>query len=178
MRAVQKKRPRFMTPKRWFLVAAACIVTLGVWFGFYLRDVMSPRWSEEAQARSIALQHGTMTEIDLMRKHVWEEVTWVAEGRNAENEAVYLFIKENGDPETVAASSVMPEQELLDRFRSANADAEVIRITPGRFRGGPAWEIYYSEPSERGTTYFYSFYRFDESGALLDTYRLPSTTGP
>ncbi|MHA7963465.1 hypothetical protein ACX93W_04910 [Paenibacillus sp. CAU 1782] len=168
-----------MTRKRWILISIAAIVTLSVWFGFYFRDVMSPRWSELNQARETAMQSGLIADVVQLDKHVWEEVTWVAEGKDPQEQEIYLFMLANGEIETFHKSKVLTEQELLERFQREKPDSEVIRISPGRLRGGPAWEIYYTEPSGNGVSHYYSFYRFDESAELLDTFRLPATTtGP
>lgn len=178
MRAIQRKRPPFMTRKRWILISIAVIVSLGVWFGFYFREVMSPRWSELNQAREAALESGLIADVEQLNKHVWEEVTWVAEGKNELDQEIYLFMLADGQIETYDKSRVVSEQELRERFKQEKPETEVISISPGRMRGGPAWEIYYTETSDKGVSHYYRFYRFDETAELLDTFRLPTTTGP
>lgn len=160
------------------MITIAAIVAFGVWFGFYFRDVMNPRWTELNQARETALESGLIADVVELEKHVWEEVTWVAEGKDQLDQEIYLFMLANGEIETFDKSKIFSEQDLLERFQREKPESDVIRISPGRLRGGPAWEIYYTEPSGKGVSHFYSFYRFDESAELLDTFRLPTTTGP
>lgn len=182
MRAVEKKRPPLMTPKRWLLLAIAAIVTFFVWFGLYFREIQLPKWSEDREMREAALETGELAEIRELYKHVWEKTTWIAEGVDEDGENRYLFVTEEGEPIfAVDEEDTLGQDEVEDKFRAVNSDAQkarIIRISPGLFRDAPVWEVYYSSKSDGMNRYYYQFYTFDRNLELIETYKLPAKTGP
>ncbi|MEK3881410.1 hypothetical protein [Paenibacillus sp. PL2-23] len=182
MRAIEKKRPPFMTPKRWILLISASAVTFLVWFGLYLHDIQSPLWGLERSMRQAALQTGELSEVDKLHKHVWEASSWIAEGRDGAGAVRYVYLTGEGEPlYTIDADDVLSEEELLAQFREANRSAaglEVVRVQPGLFRDSPAWEVYYSSQDGDRRRYYYQFYTFDREGDLIESFTLPTGTGP
>lgn len=182
MRAVEKKRPPLMTPRRWLLLAIAVIVTFLVWFGLYFREIQLPKWSEEREMRETALNTGELAEISKLYRHVWEKTTWIAEGEDEDGENRYLFMTEEGEPIFVVDDEDTLEQDAIeDKFRAVNSDdqkAQIIRISPGMFQDAPVWEVYYSSKTNGVNRYYYQFYTFDRNAELIETYKLPTKTGP
>jgi uncharacterized protein YpmB len=181
MRAALKKRPPFMTLKRWLLIAAACLITFLVWFGLYLRDIQKPQWTLERNMRQAAIQTGDISQVGELYMHVWETKTWIAEGEDDDGGGHYVFLSTGGEPLfTVDADDVMKEENVLARFEEENAnesDANIIRVQPGLFRDLPVWEVYYSITRDGMRRYYYQFYSFDRDADLIETYKLPTKTG-
>ncbi|WP_147384495.1 hypothetical protein [Paenibacillus sp. 1011MAR3C5] len=170
-----------MTPKRWLLAVLACLIALGVWFGFYFRDVQMPKWSEESSMREAVMATGEMDVIDKLYKHVWEATTWVARGSaEAESESeLYVFLNEESALlHRIAADQVLPEEQLRIRWLNEHAGSTIIRVSPGLFREQPVWEVYYKEPEGDKERFKYQFYSFDQQATLIETYTLPTKTGP
>ncbi|MFD0586945.1 hypothetical protein ACFQZE_02930 [Paenibacillus sp. GCM10027627] len=179
MRAVEKKRPPFMTPKRWIWLSVAIFVTLAVWFGLYFRDIQSPRWSEFETARQNALDSGELASIEEMYKHVWEKTTWIAEGSSEDGNLAYLFQDEEKKVLAVVDGQSVASKEALEaKFKADHPDAELLRISPGMFREAPVWEVYYRFPDNGNRRHAYNFYTFDAKADLLETYKLTTKTGP
>lgn len=182
MRAVEKKRPPFMTPKRWLLLAIAALVTFGVWFGLYFREIQLPKWSEDRKAREAALNTGELTKVSELYKHVWETTTWIAEGEDEAGASRYVFITEEGEPLfIIEAEDTLEPDAVINKFKAANPDmkrADIIRVSPGLFQDAPVWEVYYRNKSDGVNRYYYQFYTFDRNVDLIETYKLPAKTGP
>ncbi|MBH5317915.1 hypothetical protein I6N90_08875 [Paenibacillus sp. GSMTC-2017] len=167
-----------MTPKRWKVVIVLAIITFGLWFGFYFREIQSPRWSEEKAARDIALATNLIKEVTSINKHVWEQTTWITEGIDQNDRALYLFHKDKELLHTIDASVTLSKESVKSNFNKLKPEAEVIRLSPALFLNNPAWELYYSETVDGTKRYYYDFYTFDKEFKLLNSYKLPTKTGP
>ena len=181
MRATLKKRPPFMTPKRWLFILAASLITFLVWFGLYFLDIQKPQWTLERNMRQAAIQSGDIAQVGELYKHVWEGITWIAQGENEEGQGRYVFLSGEGLPlYTVDADAVATDEEVRVRFEEENKDendADIIRVQPGVFRESPVWEVYYSMARDGVRRYYYQFYSFDLEADLIETYALPAKTG-
>ncbi|MFF2887551.1 hypothetical protein [Paenibacillus sp. NPDC057967] len=168
-----------MTPKRWLFAIIACLIALGVWFGFYFRDVQMPKWSEESSMREAVFATGEMANIEKLYKHVWEATTWVAYGTTETESELFVFLNEEGALQhRVMADQVLPEDQFRTKWLNDHASASIIRVTPGLFREQPVWEVYYKEPEGSKERFKYQFYSFDQQATLIETYTLPTKTGP
>lgn len=182
MRAVEKKRPPLMTPKRWLLLSIACLVTFGVWFGLYFREIHLPKWTEGREMREAVLDTGELVEVTELYKHVWEKTIWIAEGEDDAGAERYVFMSVEGEPlYVVNAEDTLEPDAVKNKFRAVNPDArqaQIIRVSPGMFQDAPVWEVYYSSDSDGTGRNYYQFYSFDHDVKLIETYKLPAKTGP
>jgi len=168
-----------MTKKRWLLAIIACLVALGVWFGFYFRDVQTPKWSEESAVREAVFATGEIATIDKLYKHVWEATTWAVLGAAEDESQLYVFLNEEGNLlHRITYDQVIPEEQLRTKWQNDHAGATIIRVMPGVFREQPVWEVYYKEPEGAKERFKYQFYSFDQQATLIETYTLPTKTGP
>ncbi len=176
MRATTRKRKPFMTLKRWLVLITVCLLLLITVSFIYFRNVQSPQWSAIKAAKEQATEAAKLTEIDKVSHHIWQKDSWIVEGINDQNEAVFVWVTEGQLPVIIKASEGMSEKSIKDAFTSNKPQAEVKRIQPGLFDDKPIWEIYYND-GEKPQHYRYDFYRFDD-GAFIDSYTLPAKTGP
>lgn len=168
-----------MTPKRWFLFVVACLVMLIIGSALYFRTIKMPIWLEETKALEAAMDAGNLTSVHAINKHVWESVTWIAEGLNEMGASVYVFQNEKGETlHTIQTNEVLAVDEIMKGFKAGNAGAKVIRISPGRFRNSPAWEIDYSISQDGVKRFYIQFLSFDRLATPIETYKLPLKTGP
>ncbi|REK77212.1 hypothetical protein [Paenibacillus paeoniae] len=168
-----------MTPKRWLFGIIACIIAFGVWFGFYFREVQTPKWSEEAAMRDAVMATGEIAVLEKLYKHVWEATTWIAQGSTEEESELYVFLNDEGALlHRIKADEVLSEDQFRTKWLNEHSGASMIRVTPGLFREQPVWEVYYKEPEGNKERYKYQFYSFNLQATLIETYTLPTKTGP
>lgn len=178
MRAIERKRPPLMSPRRWLLLGIAAVVAMGVWVGLYFRDIQSPYWSEMGDAEQIALATGKLTSIEQMYKHTWEDTTWIAKGLNEAMAEIYLFHRQEELLFAINSTDVVSIEKLRSVFKNENPDTKIISASPGIFRGSPVWELFFSRSVNGKKRYFYHFYSFDLQGTFIESYQLPAKTGP
>lgn len=122
---------------------------------------------------------GEMAVIDDLYKHVWEATTWVAHGWNEEETELYIFLnEENNMLHRITADQVMPQDQFRTKWQSEHDGSSIIRVMPGIMRDQPVWEVYYKEPENGKERFKYQFYTFDLQPQVLETYTLPTKTGP
>ncbi|WP_168119115.1 hypothetical protein [Paenibacillus sp. HB172176] len=178
MRAASKRRPPIISLKKSLLLLLAFLVTVSVWFIFYLRDIQEPQRQEADLVKSWSVNQERLKSIDDVLKHIWEDTTWIVQGENEEGEKVFLFEREQELLVQVKASEALSKEQMEARFKQSKPQAEIVRITPGFYNNAPIWEIYYKQNEGNGGVHaYYAFYSFDLQGSLLQTYILPAKAG-
>ncbi|GKU79500.1 hypothetical protein L3i20_v238970 [Paenibacillus sp. L3-i20] len=167
-----------MTSKRWIIVIVLAVIAFGIWFGFYFRDIQTPRWSEEREAREIAIATNLLKEVTSVQKHIWEQTVWITEGTDLNDRSIYLFHKEKELLHNIDASVTLPKEAVASNFKTLKPDVEVIRIMPAVIMNNPAWEVYYSVTVDGAKSFNYDFYSFDQEMKLIQSYKLSAKTGP
>ncbi|MGO4541270.1 cell wall elongation regulator TseB-like domain-containing protein [Paenibacillus sp. 2TAB19] len=189
MRADTKKRQPIMTTQRWIFVIVAVLLIIITTTAIYYKDIKSPRWSDEREAKADAIEAAELTEVDQISKHIWDQVSWFVSGKNADGEQIYVWLPRPVDEETdeetstqepepivVKASEAEAKKAIRAKFDLAKPEAVVKRMQPGLLGDKPVWEIFYTLKADE-THYYYDFYSFT-SGAFLNEYKLPAKTEP
>ncbi|GMK42458.1 hypothetical protein PCCS19_55180 [Paenibacillus sp. CCS19] len=172
MRATRKKRAPFMNPKRWtalsLVLLLAVIAGLGMWYNTIFKGI----WSAEAQAKQQAIEAAALSEVDSTEKYVWDETVWVVEGKTADGQELYVWLRDNGT-ETIPASNAVSKQQIRNSLLQTKPDADIKHIKPGIVEGQYVWEAFYSRSEGGQQKYEYDFYNF-ENGTFIKTLKLPA----
>lgn len=165
-----------MNPKRWtalsLVLLLAIIAGLGIWYNTIFSDI----WSDEAKAKQQAMDAAALTEVDSTAKYVWDESVWVVEGKTADGQEQYVWLRENGT-ETVRAADAVSKQQIRDSLLQNKPDAHIKHIRPGIVEGQHVWEAFYSRSESGQQKYEYDFYNF-ENGTFISTLKLPAKQLP
>jgi uncharacterized protein YpmB len=176
MRVVARKRPPFMTLKRWIILITVCLVLLITAFFLYFREIQSPQWTAIKDAKEQAAKAADLTSVETVYHHIWNKESWIITGVNQADEEVFVWLTEDKLPEIVKASEGISEQTLKNTFKNEKPDAQIKRIQPGLLDDKKVWEVYYAN-GQKPQHFLYDFYSFD-TGTLIKTYTLPAKTGP
>ncbi|REE94320.1 uncharacterized protein YpmB [Paenibacillus taihuensis] len=172
MRANRSKRPSFMTPWRWVLLASLLVILILTSLNVYYRSVQSPVWEEERNAEDQAMQLGSLSSVDNSYHYVWDEPVWVVKGKDHNNDVTYVWLLKDGSI-TLRADQGKTKAEVKESFLQTKPDAAISHIKLGLLRAEPVWEVFYERNQSGVATHFYDFYRFRD-GTFFDSYRLPT----
>lgn len=172
MRATRKKRAPFMNPKRWtalsLVLLLAVIAGLGMWYNTIFKDI----WSDESKAKQLAIEAAALTEIDSVEKYVWDEAVWVVEGKTADEQPLYVWLRDSGAV-LMPADDAVNKQQIRNSLLQNKPDANIKHIRPGVVEGQYVWEVFYSRNVSGQQKYEYDFYNF-ENGTFMYTLKLPA----
>jgi len=170
-RSAGKRSVPRISPGRWFILIAGFVLFAIVCFVLFIRSADSDYRRAEEQAIRIAKTEGGLKDIDETVRHTWDETVWIVSGKDAEGEAWTVFQRQDGIVR-LKASEHLSEEQMLEKFAQSHG-GEPIRVMPGWFKDGPAWEIRYwrEQGEEHQSLDFYSF----TDGAMLKTYVLSSS---
>lgn len=163
MRVIDRKSPPLMNKKRWMVLIAACLVALAVWGVFYYRSVQMPNWTETREARQAVAESAQLERIEVLTKHIWDQVTWIAQGTSASGQSVIVFLQDGEVVFRTEEENAMSKEDMLQLFDRQHADAKLIAIKPGWFRDQPAWEMQYMQNGSNGVYYHFYSLRNGES---------------
>lgn len=149
---------------------AAALVLLLVGAGFYYRAIQKDHYAQLEEARRAALEQTDMAVIEDMWRFAGDDVCYVAYGTDAEDRALYVWIRA-GEAAAFPADSGIGGDEAAERTKQAAGDADILRVVPGMLDGEPVWEVFYEREEESGVRRYYDYYRFRD-GTLVDTLRL------
>jgi uncharacterized protein YpmB len=172
MRVERYKRPPLMSPAKWSLLAAVCLIAVLIGLNQFYRYIQSPVWAEEREAEAEAVQTAGLKSAVDSHKFVWDETVWVVEGKDRNDEDVYVWLTEGG-PLTINAKDGLTKEQMKERFLADKPDANVSHMTIGMVGGEPVWEIFYTRKEASITYSYYDFYRFRD-GTFIVTYKLPN----
>ncbi|QJD82461.1 cell wall elongation regulator TseB-like domain-containing protein [Cohnella herbarum] len=163
----QRKMPS-LSLGRWLIVLAGFIVFVLVSAVLFVRSADSEYRSAEKQAIRIAKAQGGLAEVDEAVSHTWDETVWVVTGKDSEG-TEWMIWERKDELIKKKISENISEQQMLAKFAEEHSGTP-IRIIPGWFMNGPAWEVrYWNEKSqEHQSLDFFSF----QDGKLLKTYVL------
>ncbi|MCU6708315.1 hypothetical protein M6D81_06270 [Paenibacillus sp. J5C_2022] len=153
-----------MNKKRWLVLITACLLALAVWGVFYYRSVQMPNWTVTREVRQAVTETAGLEHIDSLTKHIWDEVTWIAQGSDASGQSVIVFLQNGEVIFRTEEENAMTKEDMLQLFDRQHADAKLVAIKPGWFRDQPAWEMQYKQQGSNGV--FYHFYSLRNGEAL------------
>jgi len=157
--------------RHWLLGAGLLVALLTVALFFYYSTVQRPLWDLKKQAVRTALKETPLERAERTELSHSEQAYVIVYGVDAESEAIIVWVSGEGDTHYAYTGNGTDEAQILEKWRSAHPDGELIRIVPSVLRDEYAWEIYYEKKEPRGVRKYYDYYRF-EDGEWLNTYTL------
>ncbi len=166
-----RSKSRLMTPGRWVLAIVSALLLLFLLFNLYYRSTQQDIWQEENAAKRIAIEQAGLTEVDKATKHVWDQISWVIQGKDSQGREQMVWVV--GDQATIEpVEAGIAKEKIEAKVLKDKPDARIIRIIPGLLNGERIWEVFYSR-EESVRKYYYEFYRFSD-GSFITIYNLPS----
>ncbi|WP_338551680.1 DUF5590 domain-containing protein [Paenibacillus sp. KS-LC4] len=166
-----RTRKPFWTVKRAVFISFVFVIALLTVTIVYYRDVHKELWAEEAPIKAYAIEAAKLTEVTGITKQVWDGISWVVQGKTADEQEVYVFLTAAEGPVlTLKPTEHITAEQAEAALQSSEPDAAIKRTQPGLLNGEPVWEIFYSR-DEAITKYYYAFYSFRD-GVFVKQYRL------
>ncbi|MEI7024506.1 hypothetical protein [Paenibacillus sp. y28] len=147
------------------IVAALLLVMLLVY-----RHIQQGHWLEEHHAVQTVTENvyglQTVSEIEqfTMDKHYT-----IIYGTKDDQPAIVW--SSDDEIQVEYASSGVSKDQVRGYVQSAHPEAEVLRVTAGKWEGQLVWEAFYKLKQPEGERYYYDFYLF-KNGQKLDTFTL------
>jgi uncharacterized protein YpmB len=146
------------------------MLLLGAAILFYYESLHKRVWEDENKAIQAAYRETDMVDANRVETFAYQDPYRIVFGKDAENLNMIVWVGEEEIHAEYAADGV--NKNLLKlRLLEAKPDADIIRITPGKYNDEWAWEVYYTRPWNNDERTFYDFYRFSD-GELMETLTL------
>ena len=148
--------------KKWIFISILIVVTItGILVNVYLNAV-EPVKAAEKEAVKIASKETNLTDFTNFSLYSGEETYYVMTGKNAKQEAVYVWINEkSGEVITKNAKNGITKKEALNKLYQEKNPNEIIEVRLGMARiqktDRPAWEIFYRNNSDTINYYYVDF---------------------
>jgi uncharacterized protein YpmB len=148
--------------KKWIFISVLIIFTItGIVINVYLNAVEPVKAAEE-EAVKIASKETNLTDFTNFSLYSGEETYYVMTGKNAKQEAVYVWINEkNNEIITRNAKNGITKKEALNKLYQEKNPNEIIEVRLGMARiqktDRPAWEIFYRNNSDTINYYYVDF---------------------
>lgn len=169
--------------KKWIAVAILAVILILVSMFWYYSYVIQDQVAERNAAIIKAKQSGGLVSTTRTWKSVWNQVYWVVQGKNTQNENIMVWIpfqKVEGQPNVPVADNSgvhtellkngVDEQKMTAMIQQQLPDAEIVSLQPSVLNGEYVWQLFYDD----GSHYNYTFYRFSDGGATGEKYTLPN----
>jgi uncharacterized protein YpmB len=148
--------------KKWIFISVLIVVTItGILINVYLNAVEPVKAAEE-KAVKIASKETNLADFTNFSLYSGEETYYVMTGKNAKQEAVYVWINEkNSEIITRNAKNGITKKEALNKLYQEKNPNEIIEVRLGMARiqktDRPAWEIFYRNNSDTINYYYVDF---------------------
>ncbi|MCR8660252.1 hypothetical protein [Paenibacillus endoradicis] len=173
MRAIDKKRSAWMTPRKWITFSILFLILITVLLVMFYRSIQMDRWNEKAAVRiSLQEQYDLSTE-SYLEKYIWEEQYWILLAKTWNGQEQYAVWQDNNILTSVNTDAIVSSEVILQRLQSSNPAAQNITIEEAYLSGQLAWEVHYSENASDYT--IYAFYAMSD-GKLINEYTIPKET--
>ncbi|URJ51558.1 DUF5590 domain-containing protein [Paenibacillus polymyxa] len=169
--------------KKWIAVAILAVILILVSIFWYYSYVTQDQVAEKNAAIIKAKQSGGLVSTTQTWKSVWDQVYWVVQGKNAQNENIMVWVpfqKVEGQPNVPAADNSgvhtellkngVDEQKMTAIIQQQLPGVKIVRLQPSVFNGEYVWQLFYYD----GSHHYYSFYRFSDGVATGVKYTLPN----
>jgi len=174
------------------LVIAIFIVILFGLYRYYIYT-MQDQWSEEDMAIAAAKQHSDLIKVTRTEKSVWDNVVWVIEGKDKDDQSLYVWVpfteehkfdevsgaiihseykvdETSGAIHSELLQNGLSESQIKAKILNELPNIKEIRLQPGLFNGSNVWQLFYRDQDH----YYYRFYKFSDGTQLGEQYTLPN----
>jgi len=173
MRAIEKKRPPFMTRKKWILFSVFILLSIIVLLTLFYRNIQLSMWDEQAQIKSTAMQQETIKSVESLRKYTWDSSYWIISSTDHNDQQQYVAFQENELLAAINRNNIVSEQEMLEKIAQLTNQKDTVSVQAGYAWNMFVWEVHYL--SDKDNRYKYAFYEMS-SGNFIDEYTLPNRT--
>ncbi|MBE0335842.1 cell wall elongation regulator TseB-like domain-containing protein [Paenibacillus sp. 23TSA30-6] len=169
--------------KKWIAVAILAVILVLVSIFWYYSYVTQDQVTERNAAIVKAKQSGGLVSTTQTWKSVWDQVYWVVQGKNAQNENIMVWVpfqKVEGQPNvpvtdnsgvhTELLKNGVDEQKMTAMIQQQLPGADIVSLQPSVFNGQYVWQLFYDD----GSHHYYTFYRFSDGGSVGVKYTLPN----
>lgn len=159
-----------MNAKRSITLGVFIVATLGVVLSRFYLNVQNEHWEEKRVAVEKAYNGSMMTKASKVDFFYGDEPVQIVYGENKLGQHLIAWVSgENVHSEMTDEG--FPEEQVRAAVVKKAPNSEIERVIPGKLGNDYVWEVFYKLKDDRGTRYFYDYYRFID-GTYLDTYRL------
>jgi uncharacterized protein YpmB len=173
MRAIEKKRPPFMTVGRWSLLIVVVVLLLIAGITLFYRVIHENIWQQESGIKQVITQSEAydLETTESLYKYVWEKTYWILLASDQESkDLTYSAWEGEGHIAELAYDDALSAEDMLAIVQRTKAKATDINLQVGYGLGQFVWEVKYrdSETSHMKIA-FYSL----TNGILIDEYTIP-----
>ncbi|OAS14020.1 DUF5590 domain-containing protein [Paenibacillus oryzisoli] len=159
-----------MNAKRSITLGVFIVATLGVVLSRFYLNVQNEHWEEKRVAVEKAFNGSMMTKASKVDFFYGDEPLQIVYGENKLGQSLITWVSaENVHSEMT--DEAFPEEQVRAAVLKKAPSSEIERVIPGKLGNDYVWEVFYKSKDDRGTRYFYDYYKFKD-GTYLDTYRL------
>ncbi|MEK4249829.1 hypothetical protein [Paenibacillus sp. FSL W7-1287] len=178
MRAIEKKRPPFMTRRKWTVLTLFLILLIIVGIIFFYRYIHKGIWQETSEMREV-IEQASLYNLDeqyVLNKYIWEDRYWILLAQsNVSEEMIYSAWSTQEQLAELPYEEAMTKEEMLAHVEASKPYAQNIKLQPGYMYGQLVWEIKYKDTATEHLKI--AFYRMTD-GNFIDEYTIPKETRP
>lgn len=174
MRA-SRRHTKLMSRRSWAVVIAIAVIAATIIVNLVYHSIMDERWDEEWNIKNHVLANSELVDINDVHKFVWDGITWVVQGKDANGEQLIAWVTDD-KVDVIRAADVWNETDVAAQFATDRPNAKLLRQQLGKINGTYAWEFFYSNVDNGSRRYYYDYYRLSD-GKRIVTYNLPAKAG-
>ncbi|AOZ91308.1 DUF5590 domain-containing protein [Paenibacillus crassostreae] len=161
----------------WLIIVIIAVLLFGL-YRYYIY-IMQDQWRQEEIAIVAAKQHSELIKVTRTSKSVWNDVVWVIEGQNEEDQHMIVWVPFTSDQEVNVTSGAIKSELLEDGLSRSQMmsiiqrelpDTKDIQLELGLFNGRAVWQVFYKDQDH----YNYRFYRFSDGQQIGEQFTLPN----
>jgi uncharacterized protein YpmB len=145
----------------------------------YYIYIMQDQWRQEDLAIAAAKQHSELIKVSQTSKSVWDNVVWVIEGKDQNDQNIIVWVpfttdyKVNDDPSSIKSELLkdgLSESLMMIMIQKELPNITKVQLQLGLFNGNKVWQLFYKEQDH----YNYRFYRFSDGTQIGEQFTLPN----
>ncbi|ANE47932.1 hypothetical protein SY83_18370 [Paenibacillus swuensis] len=158
--------------KKYIFYSIIALILLVIGLNRFYYYMQLDHWTERHAAVETALKEAGITEVDQANPYIWDDSYYVVSGKNKAGVEVMTWIPEDGkEVETREMSDGVSKERIAALTKERSPDAEILRILPGKMKGAPIWEVFYTKVDGSEERHFYDFYQWKD-GRYIVTYNM------
>lgn len=154
----------------WIWTIVAVVVLASVLFFRTYYNIHAEIWRENRDVTEAVYDGKDLARIDKIQTFVGEQPLKVVFGESEDGRSIITWIEEQTTYTAFTDEGISKEQ-LLQYWREADPQKQLLRIMPGKLDEHYVWEIFYYKKVDGKKIYYYDYYRFAD-GQHIDTYLL------